>query len=159
MPERFSWIIDKSIAGMERPGLFFPLEDDLGFLMAKGVEVIVNLQEKEHFVDHKGFIVKNIPIKDFGPPNLEDFEEFMDFVCAQIAQKRRVVVHCYAGMGRTNLMLATYLIHHLGIDPDQALEEVRLKRPVHLVTDRQEESLREYYYVIRDNLIASKLSK
>jgi len=83
----------------------------------------------------------------------------MDFVCAQIAQKRRVVVHCYAGMGRTNLMLATYLIHHLGIDPDQALEEVRLKRPVHLVTDRQEESLREYYYVIRDNLIASKLSK
>ena len=52
----------------------------------------------------------------------------MDFVSAQITQKRRVVVHCYAGMGRTNLMLATYLIHHLGIDPDLALEEVRLKR-------------------------------
>jgi len=43
MPERFSWIIDDSIAGMERPGLFFPLEDDLDFLKARGVEVIVNL--------------------------------------------------------------------------------------------------------------------
>jgi hypothetical protein len=53
MPERFSWIIDESIAGMERPGLFFPLEDDLDFLMAKGVEVIVNLQEKEHFLDNE----------------------------------------------------------------------------------------------------------
>ncbi len=56
-------------------------------------------------------------------------------------------------------MLATYLVHKQGIHPDQALEEVRLKRPVHLVTYRQEESLREYYYVIRDNLIVPKPSK
>ncbi|MCK5391416.1 MAG: dual specificity protein phosphatase family protein [Deltaproteobacteria bacterium] len=159
MPERFSWIIEESIAGMERPGLFYSLEDDLDFLKAKGVEVIVNLQEKEHFLDHDGFIVKNISINDFGTPNYEDFVEFIDFVSAHIAQEKRVVVHCYAGMGRTNLMLATYLVHKQGIHPDQALEEVRLKRPVHLVTYRQEESLREYYYVIRDNLIVPKPSK
>ena len=41
-------------------------------------------------------------------------------------------------------MLATYLVHHQGIKPDQALEQVKLKRPVHLVTDSQEEALREY---------------
>ncbi|TDJ01661.1 MAG: hypothetical protein E2O70_03110 [Candidatus Dadabacteria bacterium] len=159
MPERFSWIIEKSIAGMEMPGLFSPIEEDLDFLKAKGIEVIVNLQEKEHLLDHKGFIVKNIPINDFAPPNLEDFKDFIDFVTAQIAQEKRVVVHCYAGMGRTNLMLATYLMHHLAIDPDQALEEVRLKRPVHLVTYSQEEALREYFYVIRDNIRVSKVSK
>lgn len=157
MPERFSWIIEESIAGMERPGLFYPLEEDLEFLKANGVEVIVNLQEKEHFLEHQGFIVKNIPINDFGTPNLEDFVEFIDFVSAHIAQEKRVVVHCYAGMGRTNLMLAAYLVHKQGIHPDQALEEVRLKRPVHLVTYGQEESLREYYYVIRDNSILLKI--
>ena len=94
MPERFSWIIEKSIAGMEMPGLFSPIEEDLDFLKAKGIEVIVNLQEKEHLLDHKGFIVKNIPINDFAPPNLEDFKDFIDFVTAQIAQEKRVVVHC-----------------------------------------------------------------
>jgi len=152
MPERFSWIIEGNIAGMERPGLFFPIEEDLEFLKSQGVGVIVNLQEKEHFVDHQGFIVKNIPINDFGPPNYEDFVEFIDFVSAHIAQERKIVVHCYAGMGRTNLMLATYLVHKQAIHPDQALEEVKLKRPVHLVTNRQEEALREYYYVIQDTL-------
>ncbi len=74
----------------------------------------------------------------------------MEFVQNHIANNKKVVVHCYAGMGRTNLMLATYLIHHLGIHADQALEEVKSRRPVHMVTYRQEEALREYYYVIRD---------
>ena len=70
---------------------------------------------------------------------------------------RKIVVHCYAGMGRTNLMLAAYLMNHLEIDPDRALEEVSLKRPVHMITYRQEEALREYYYVIRDSFGKSLL--
>lgn len=155
MPERFSWIIEDRIAGMERPGLFYPVEEDLDFLRSKGIEVIVNLQEKEHFIDHKGFIVKNISIDDFGPPDYEDFVEFMNFVKDHISNNRKIVVHCYAGMGRTNLMLATYLVHHFRIGPDQALEEVKAKRPVHLVTYQQEEALREYYYTVEDSLNCS----
>ena len=150
MPERFSWIVENSIAGMERPGLFYPLEEDLKFLKSMDIGIIVNLQEKEHFLDHKGFIVKNIAIDDFGPPDYKDLIEFMDFVTPNLENEKKIVVHCYAGMGRTNLMLATYLMHHLRLDPDQALEEVKQKRPVHMVTYRQEEALREYYYIIRD---------
>jgi protein-tyrosine phosphatase len=52
-------------------------------------------------------------------------------------------------MGRTNLMLASYIMHTMQIDADRALDEIKLRRPVHMVTYRQEEALREYYYVIR----------
>ena len=157
MPERFSWVLDDIIAGMERPGSLFDLEEDLSFLRQAGIEVIVNLQEKEHFVRHDGFIVKNIPIDDFQPPMQSDFEDFISFVMPHIDQGRRVVVHCRAGIGRTNIMLASFLIHHLDLEPDSALDKVKLRRPVHFVTFRQEESLKQYYYYIR-GIIPSKSS-
>lgn len=150
MPERFSWVIEGKIAGMERPGSLFDLEEDLNFLRDAGIDIIVNLQEEEHFLEHDGFIMKNIPIDDFGPPGLSDFEEFISFVSPHIEDGRGVVVHCRAGMGRTNLMLASYLLHHLGMGPDSALETVRSKRPVHMITFKQEEALRTYYHTVKE---------
>jgi atypical dual specificity phosphatase len=146
MPKRFSWVIDKKLAGMERPGLFFPLEEDLEFLRESGIDVIVNLEEVPR--EYSRFEVKHIPIKDFGAPRLEDFEEFVRFVDCKIKEGKKVVVHCYAGMGRTNLMIASYLVS-LGTEPSRALQTVEEKRPCFLVVEEQEEALWEYFYTIR----------
>jgi protein-tyrosine phosphatase len=159
MPERFSWIIEGKIAGMERPGSLSDLEEDLRYLRAVGIDVIVNLQEEEHFQNHEGFIVKNIPINDFSAPELSVFQEFISFVTPHIDGGKGVLVHCLAGMGRTNLMLASYLLHHMGADPDRALETVRSKRPVHMVNYMQAEALREYFYTVRDAQIRPRNSK
>ncbi len=140
------------IAGMERPGLINGHDDDLAFLRGEGIGAIVNLEEKEHAREYEGFIVKHIPVNDFRAPSLEDFREFIDFVNTQISDGRRVAVHCYAGMGRTNLMLACFLMHNMRIDPGTALEVVKMRRPFHLVTWEQEEALRDYFFVIRDGL-------
>ncbi len=150
MPERFSWVIDEMLAGMERPGLFRGLDTDLEFLHEQGVEVIINLEEPEHRQDYEGFLVKYIPILDFGPPSPEDFKEFVGFVDEKITDGNRVAVHCYAGMGRTNVMIASYLIHYLSIDPMLALNTVRTKRPVHMVNYQQTEALSEYYKLIKE---------
>lgn len=144
------------IAGMERPGSFFPLEEDLDFLRQIGIGVVINLEEEEFFREYSGFIVRNIPIMDFGPPSLEDFVAFVDFVDAQVKNDRSIAVHCYAGMGRTNLMIASFLIHHLNIDPREALEVVKVKRPFYLVTERQEEALWDYYHMVKYKLQYSK---
>ncbi len=152
MPNRFSWVVDNVIAGSERPGLFHDLEHDLEFYRNNGVGAIVNLEERFHFREYEGFVVKHIPINDFGPPALGDFEEFLSFIYEQVANNNGVVVHCYAGMGRTNVMIASYLIHHLKVDPRTALETVKSRRPMHYVNEEQEDALLNYYYVIRDEL-------
>jgi protein-tyrosine phosphatase len=51
-------------------------------------------------------------------------------------------------MGRTNLMLASYLVYR-GMEPDKALDLVKEKRPCHAVNEEQEEALREYSYILR----------
>ncbi|MER3446283.1 MAG: hypothetical protein C4291_05300 [Candidatus Dadabacteria bacterium] len=143
MPERFSWIIPGKLAGIERPGLLRSLEEDLEFLKNVGINTIVNLEE--HVWNYYGFRVKHIPIKDFKAPRLTDIEEFVRFIDSEIREGRQIVVHCYAGMGRTNLMLAAYLVY-MGMEPENALALVKEKRPYHAVNEEQEEVLSEYFY-------------
>jgi atypical dual specificity phosphatase len=147
MPERFSWIIPRRLAGMERPGLLWRLEEDLKFLKDVEIDTIVNLEE--YVWDYDGFRVKHIPIKDFKAPRLADIEEFVMFIDGEIREGRQVVVHCYAGMGRTNLMLAAYLVY-LGMEPENALNLVKEKRPYYAVNEEQEEALSEYFCVIKE---------
>ena len=147
MPERFSWIIPGKLAGMERPGLASGLEDDLKFLKDAGIDIIVNL--KEHLRNWDGFEVKHIPINDFKAPKLGDIGGFVKFIDSKIQEGKRIVVHCYAGVGRTNIMLASYLVY-LGMNPDQALDLVKEKRPYQSINEEQEEALREYSYIAND---------
>ena len=147
MPERFSWIIPGKLAGMERPGLASGLEDDLKFLKDAGIDIIVNL--KEHLRNWDGFEVKHIPINDFKAPKLGDIGGFVKFIDSKIQEGKRVVVHCYAGVGRTNIMLASYLVY-LGMNPDQALDLVKEKRPYQSINEEQEEALRKYSYIAND---------
>ncbi|MGQ0794464.1 MAG: protein-tyrosine phosphatase family protein [Deltaproteobacteria bacterium] len=141
MAERFSWVIPDKLAGMERPGFAQKYESDVEFLKKMGIGVIVNLEE--YTWNYEEFEAKHIPINDFRAPKLGDIEQFVKFVREKIAEGKRVVVHCYAGMGRTNLMLASFFVSE-GMTPDDALDYVRERRPVFLVNDEQIESLRDY---------------
>ena len=147
MSERFSWVIRDVLAGMERPGLFNSLESDLKFLKDQGVSAIVNLEE--HFMKYPGFETYQVPIRDFDSPDLDTYNTFLDFVNKRVTEGRRIVVHCHAGMGRTNLMLASYLVKYNSLKPDIALDEVKGKRPVYMVTEQQKESLWEFYYTLK----------
>ena len=146
MAERFSWVLESRLAGMERPGLFQDVQKDLSFLRDKGISVIVNLEE--YFWDYPAFELLHLPVRDFQPPKPEDFETYINFVNPKIEEGKKVLIHCHAGMGRTNLMIAAYIVHNERIKPDIALDRVKDARPVHMVTEKQEESLWEYYYTL-----------
>lgn len=146
MAERFSWVVEKRLAGMERPGLYQHFQQDLNFLKEKGISVIVNLEE--YFWDYPSFELLHIPVRDFQPPDPDDFAPCVEFINQKIEEDKRVLVHCHAGMGRTNLMIAAYLVRFEQEKPDIALERVKEARPVHMVTEKQEQALWDYYYTL-----------
>jgi hypothetical protein len=51
-----------------------------------------------------------------------------DFVHAQLDMGQRVLVHCQAGLNRSSLVVATYLVRHQGMTGDQAIKIVRQQR-------------------------------
>ncbi|HHT9129325.1 MAG TPA: phosphatase domain-containing putative toxin, partial [Candidatus Brocadiaceae bacterium] len=128
MPRNFSWLIQDEIAGMGRP---VAIVADLEFLKDNGVESIVSLTElplHKTLIEEFGFEYKHIPIPDFSTPTLEQIEEFVTFVNNLLSSKKKIVVHCEAGIGRTGTMLACYLVSK-GYNAENAISEVRKRRP------------------------------
>ena len=104
MPNNFSFVIDGVLAGMERPGTFSKLRDDLEFLKLHKIHAIVSLTEtplERAFIDEFGFRYLHLPIADFTAPSIEQIEKFLTFQRKAEADTLATVVHCGAGLGRT----------------------------------------------------------
>ncbi|GAN33696.1 MAG: protein phosphatase [Candidatus Brocadia sp. AMX2] len=143
MPRNFSWVIQDEIAGMARP---LSIVADLEFLKDNGIEAIVSLTElplPKTLIEEFGFEYKHIPIADLTSPTQEQIEEFVTFVNGLIFSKKRIVVHCDAGIGRTGTMLACYLVSK-GYNAKKAIAEVRKRRPGSIETMEQEDTIIKY---------------
>ena len=143
MPRNFSWVIQDEIAGMARP---VSVVSDLEFLKDNGIEAIVSLTElplHKTLIEEFGFEYKHIPVADLTSPTQEQIEEFVTFVNNLMSSKKKIVVHCDAGIGRTGTMLACYLVNK-GRSAKNAITEVRKKRPGSIETMGQEETIEKY---------------
>jgi atypical dual specificity phosphatase len=49
----------------------------------------------------------------------------VDFIAEEIEAGRPVLVHCQQGRDRTGAVLAAYLIKHMGLTPEEALDRLR----------------------------------
>ncbi|MFN3531967.1 MAG: dual specificity protein phosphatase family protein [Candidatus Brocadia sp.] len=119
---------------------------DLEFLKDNGIEAIVSLTElplPKTLIEEFGFEYKHIPIADLASPTQEQIEEFVSFINNLICSKKKIVVHCDAGIGRTGTMLACYLVSK-GCSARKAIEEVRKRRPGSIETMEQEDTIIKY---------------
>jgi len=135
-----SWIIEDELAAFSAFAL-----DDLNVLAEEGICAIVSLTERPppELIGASRFSTLHLPIEDMTPPDREQIKHFVEFVDRHVGDGCAVGVHCLAGLGRTGTMIACYLVKR-GRSADDAIEEVRRKRPGSVQTELQEQAVRRW---------------
>jgi ADP-ribosyl-[dinitrogen reductase] hydrolase len=134
------------------------LETDIAAIKSSGYSALVTLME-EHELKYYGVpkphmksITKSheldwffLPIKDVDIPG-PSFEQAWKIAVHQLisllTNEHSIVVHCRGGLGRSGTIAGRLLVE-LGIDPDEAIDRVRLARPGAIETRAQEYYVRE----------------
>ncbi|XP_069559300.1 protein tyrosine phosphatase domain-containing protein 1 isoform X1 [Brachyistius frenatus] len=125
----------KTVINLQRPGEHAscgnPLEQESGFTY-----------RPEKFME-AGIYYYNFGWKDYGVASLTtilDMVKVMSFA----VQEGKIGVHCHAGLGRTGVLLACYLVFTTRMNADQAILFVRAKRPNSIQTRGQLLCVREF---------------
>ncbi len=142
------------LAGLPGPAY---MEWDFSRLRRMGFSVVVSLEcarLNTFEIEDAGFEHRKICVEDFSPPTFDQMDEFVAYVDRKLEEGKKVLVHCYAGRGRTGTMLAGYLIHR-GMAAEAAIREIREKAQaaygtlVGVIEPEQEETLRHYEHRVR----------
>ncbi|KAI5614506.1 protein tyrosine phosphatase domain-containing protein 1, partial [Silurus asotus] len=125
----------KTIINLQHPGEHascgYPLEPESGFTY-----------RPEVFME-AGIYFYNFGWKDYGVASLTtilDMVKVMSFA----VQEGKMAIHCHAGLGRTGVLLACYLVFTSRMTADQAILFVRAKRPSSIQTRGQLLCVREF---------------
>ncbi|KAI6653243.1 Protein tyrosine phosphatase domain-containing protein 1 [Oopsacas minuta] len=155
------WVTDDVMA-MSRPTTRLIREYDfIGQLIGHGIRSIFCVQKPgEHShcgrnlepsgfsynpqeVMDAGLYFYNFGWDDFGVPSMPmvlDMVRVVDFAIS----RGKVAIHCHAGLGRTGVLIACYIVYSRRLDGERAIEVVRTKRPGALQTAKQVELVLNY---------------
>ena len=112
---------------------------DLEEYYERGVRCLVSLESANSSIDilcgKAGLIWIYFPIHNFNiPHDREAFSRLVDSLIDHIENERPVCIHCYAGIGRTGLVLSCIVGKYLSLDAGNAIRIVRKSRLASLVT-------------------------
>lgn len=141
-PHAFSWIDKPLLAGMAMP----ESEEDLQWLRRQGIDLLVSLTEdapRRDWVNNAGLLVFHEPIVDMEAPAQEQLDRLVSAIGRAHEKKLGVAIHCGAGMGRTGVVLAAYLVH-TGLSAKDAMQKVRKLRPGSIETTEQADAIIEF---------------
>ncbi|XP_061893582.1 protein tyrosine phosphatase domain-containing protein 1 [Entelurus aequoreus] len=133
--EQFQRCDVKTVINLQRPGEHSscgnPLEQESGFTY-----------RPETFME-AGIYYYNFGWKDYGVASLTTLLDMVKVMSFAI-QEGKIAVHCHAGLGRTGVLLACYLVFTCRMNADQAILFVRAKRPNSIQTRGQLLCVREF---------------
>ncbi|XP_012581833.1 PREDICTED: protein tyrosine phosphatase domain-containing protein 1 isoform X2 [Condylura cristata] len=133
--EQFQSLGIKTVINLQRPGEHAscgnPLEQESGFTYLP-----------EAFME-AGIYFYNFGWKDYGVASLTTILDMVKVMTFAL-QEGKVAIHCHAGLGRTGVLIACYLVFATRMTADQAIVFVRTKRPNSIQTRGQLLCIREF---------------
>lgn len=97
-------------------------------LAAAGVTLFLDLTQAGELEPYASLVEPparylNLPIRDFSIPTREGLVATLDEIDAELDAGGLVYVHCWAGCGRTGVVVGSWLVRH-GVDPNVALGRI-----------------------------------
>ncbi|KAH6568503.1 hypothetical protein BASA50_004755 [Batrachochytrium salamandrivorans] len=158
LPWHFSWVDDGMLGGMSAPTdrVHYPalLQEGVGLIVNVTEDHIAPLTRANgnysrngcvqcHFVSSiecdtdllcdikacHGLDSLFIPVHDGCVPSYEQLQVFLTHAREYIAQGLKVVVHCQAGVGRTGVFLAVFIMEKYQCSAQEAIDRLRSERP------------------------------
>jgi protein-tyrosine phosphatase len=125
--------------------------EDWRRLVADGVSVVVSLQAERHDEDVFGELQPEgylrLPTTDFSPPTVAQLRMGAAFIDQAVRANKIVFIHCHAGVGRSAMQCASYLIYS-GMSIDEAWETLSSKRPIVRLNEMQRSGLEAFAEVL-----------
>ena len=140
-PDKFSWLIENKLAGSGIPTSI----DEVQWVIKQGVKSIVTIREEsrdESWIKDVNYL--HVLSNDMGVTEFGDLVHTVDFIHSRITNNEPVLVHCLAGMGRTGVILACYLVKYQKMSASEATEKVREERPGSIQSYPQEEIIFQF---------------